>query len=199
MSPSSQRVWIEILRTLSQPVWNMVALFTEGVDWNIFVNAQFAIIKRRPLHRGCGLKYICKRPICYNQAVALFTEGVDWNSHYAWWLFLWVNVALFTEGVDWNFAGLLFLKNRTLSPSSQRVWIEIAKRPGTCKIYPVALFTEGVDWNTNANRNSSNSNMSPSSQRVWIEISITGSLFSHRLVALFTEGVDWNGAVPSVP
>ena len=34
LSPSSQRVWIEIIRPELEIEFNDVALFTEGVDWN---------------------------------------------------------------------------------------------------------------------------------------------------------------------
>ena len=56
-SPSSQRVWIEINLLKIAENFCTVALFTEGVDWNF--NS-------------------CPNNTCWR--VALFTEGVDWNS-----------------------------------------------------------------------------------------------------------------------
>ena len=55
MSPSSQRVWIEI-QGLRKP--------------DILVDS-------RPLHRGCGLKFYFLGGCCPSEIVALFTEGVD--------------------------------------------------------------------------------------------------------------------------
>ena len=58
LSPSSQRVWIEIDNVVYNSHGSDVTLFTEGVDWN----RSFTLCQ--PLNRG----------------VTLFTEGVDWNS-----------------------------------------------------------------------------------------------------------------------
>ena len=104
MSPSSQRVWIEIFYT-NKP-WNKtnVALFTEGVDWN---------------------RYLKSKHLTLN--VALFTEGVDWNSPQTQLTVINTNVALFTEGVDWNSMNTTMKMKLAKSPSSQRVWIEIHK------------------------------------------------------------------------
>ena len=57
-SPSSQRVWIEIIGMSSSTSSLLVALFTEGVDWNkAKKRKEEEQIPRRPLHRGCGLKF----------------------------------------------------------------------------------------------------------------------------------------------
>ena len=122
-SPSSQRVWIEIFLKSFVLLIVYVALFTEGVDWNFLVITCQIISKRRPLHRGCGLKSHQSYDYLIVLAVALFTEGVDWNkSSYpnhgdkscrplhrgcglksrCQVIILQTTVALFTEGVDWN-------------------------------------------------------------------------------------------------
>ena len=191
-----------------------VALFTEGVDWNDYWFSFLETVSCRPLHRGCGLKFVKKSNLSLSMrspfsqrvwieivsssypivttTVALFTEGVDWNIGIRGkkWKFL---VALFTEGVDWNLWS--FRK-------SSFCW--------------VALFTEGVDWNVKKGFEKIKLATSPSSQRVWIEMHIRqnqkrqsqwcrplhrgcGLKFIDNLkemwytkVALFTEGVDWN-------
>ena len=169
MSPSSQRVWIEIEKYLysgdgksspsSQRVWieieNPVTSFTVPLSpssqrvWiEIVVQHRHSFRPDgHPLHRGCGLK------LCLTTA----------------WLY-YIKVTLFTEGVDWNLKLKKSIKKLVRSPSSQRVWIEI--------------------------RSSSNFRAllkaSPSSQRVWIEITCFWSTDSVGEVTLFTEGVDWN-------
>ena len=148
MSPSSQRVWIEI----------ELLLPTSGKE------------SGRPLHRGCGLKLRGTFLTIVNRGVALYTEGVDWN-----------RLAKSTR------------MPKKLSPSSQRVWIEIFfddfsfpdwfSRPlhrgcglkfgmiaQRAVLGKVALFTEGVDWN-------------------WHALACSSMLWH---IALFTEGVDWN-------
>ena len=57
MSPSSQRVWIEILMMMENKKVGCVALFTEGVDWNLVFFLWWWWKISRPLHRGCGLKF----------------------------------------------------------------------------------------------------------------------------------------------
>ena len=192
---------------------HLVALFTEGVDWNKDCKCRYFGWYGRPLHRGCGLKYTPqhepnrhgRRPL--HRGCGL--KSLPIASH------CWCNS----------------------SPSSQRVWIEIFLEFLTIVISPcrplhrgcglkcqkkslniaphlVALFTEGVDWNTNfvirKHRKCGRPlhrgcglkyffNLlflmlleSPSSQRVWIEIEIIEANALFEKVALFTEGVDWN-------
>ena len=79
-----------------------------------------------------------------------------------------------------------------MSPSSQRVWIEIKYLTKDCSKIFVALFTEGVDWNKHKKPNFKSIKESPSSQRVWIEILNPTTANISDEVALFTEGVDWN-------
>ena len=110
LSPSSQRVWIEISDIFSHSSIIIVALFTEGVDWNtsdIFLPQR---LQCRPLHRGCGLKSCISNP----------------------------------------------MPSANMSPSSQRVWIEIS----------MPLLSPELS-------------KSPSSQRVWIEISLWGLIAAH--------------------
>ena len=59
------------------------------------------------------------------------------------------------------------VKKLALSPSSQRVWIEMSNFFVTSQAY-----------------------RSPSSQRVWIEMFVVGDIDINNIVALFTEGVD---------
>ena len=101
-SPSSQRVWIEIVSRCHKHIIMTVTLFTEGVDWNSISALLMMSRKGHPLHRGCGLKL----PHCYNMVKQL------------------------------------------QSPSSQRVWIEIAFGAFADSGAFVTLFTEGVDWNS---------------------------------------------------
>ena len=58
----------------------------------------------------------------------------------------------------------------SLSPSSRRAWIEIAKARFTVAGSCVALLAEGVDRNYEDLRDKRNIQTSPSSRRAWIEI-----------------------------
>ena len=191
MSPSSQRVWIEIGRTelLKKSIKSRPLHRGCGLKCDYMNDGQRD--DGRPLHRGCGLKLSPQRVIAPRIDVALFTEGVDWNKnrkqsrkysnrrplHRGCGLKLYLQrviapriespssqrvwIEIFTVPLHYNFYG---------SPSSQRVWIEILKSVHQIKIYEVALFTEGVDWN-----------IDPFDKD---EYNVP--------VALFTEGVDWN-------
>ena len=127
-SPSSQRVWIEIYRCIILFVEVIVALFTEGVDWNWSYFFGFASISCRPLHRGCGLKWGVP-DLLQRQRLSPSSQRV------------WIEIM-----TVWH--SLLVI---TTSPSSQRVWIEMAYVIQSGELYVVALFTEGVDWNLNRN------------------------------------------------
>ena len=126
--------------------------------------------RRRPLHRGCGLKLF---------SVDCWSMHSESPSSQRVWIEIWltvdffrmVKVALFTEGVDWNWHRTRPNYCSQLSPSSQRVWIEIFFCLVALRAKSVALFTEGVDWNKN-----------------WSDTKM-----KIKNVALFTEGVDWNG------
>ena len=176
-SPSSQRVWIEIIDEKLQEYLDFVTLFTEGVDWNsesyncqyirwghplhrgcglksFMADGGFLAHGRHPLHRGCGLKFILFKLFIFPPRVTLFTEGVDWNT----------------------IAGKA-KKYIQQSPSSQRVWIEMPKAWIKKSDIIVTLFTEGVDWNAISFIQLHTTTSSPSSQRVWIEIT-WNSLFA---------------------
>ena len=146
MSPSSQRVWIEI-EIKNTPVQSALS---------------------RPLHRGCGLKFSgnmvhpilivspssqrvwieirTKSVNVYYNNVALFTEGVDWNTISI--LKNWKDmVALFTEGVDWNWAWLLNVLLVVSRPLHRGCGLKFFSILSLFDTQIVALFTEGVDWN----------------------------------------------------
>ena len=108
-----------------------------------------------------------------------------------------------------------FLRLLRWSPSSRRVWIEIAPRGEVRSGPPVTLLAEGVDRNhllqfrkqeleevtllaegvdRNAGRDTGRQGRrrSPSSRRVWIEIFASVKLILSRSVTLLAEGVDRN-------
>ena len=214
LSPSSQRVWIEIVTNWHYLCKLYVTLFTEGVDWNKKQEKTVLLMKRHPLHRGCGLKS--------NISIANLRASRSPSSQRVWIeIFKWANmldkpiVTLFTEGVDWNRGrntrylakirspssqrvwieisiNLYRRRKRLPSPSSQRVWIEIKKSVSVHTGPRVTLFTEGVDWNKHKKPNFKSIKESPSSQRVWIEIQNTSNTTGALRVTLFTEGVNWN-------
>ena len=162
-------MWIEIICYWYCRGDTCVALFTEGVDWNMLWLLLLLLLLRRPLHRGCGLKYFCLFLLLTFLKVALFTEGVDWNTS--------IPLTLVVRGCRPLHRGcglkliqqyIQSLSNK--SPSSQRVWIEIQPLVSHETLGEVALFTEGVDWNVAVVKSVSRRQTSPSSQRVWIEI-----------------------------
>ena len=127
-------------------IW-LVALFTEGVDWNQEKDSEFTETKESPSSQRVWIeiKYLTKD--CSKIFVALFTEGVDWNKHKKPNFKsikespssqrVWIEIRYISK----------YLTKDCSSPSSQRVWIEILN-PTTANISDeVALFTEGVDWN----------------------------------------------------
>ena len=78
MSPSSQRVWIEIYF-----VKNNINIYTPSpssqrvwIEMDDLVKYVYHV-SCRPLHRGCGLKLYRKIRFEIFRGVALFTEGVD--------------------------------------------------------------------------------------------------------------------------
>ena len=169
----------------------LVALFTEGVDWNSLILIALFLTVRRPLHRGCGLKYIAlvnkgesvrRRPLHRGCGLKSFmpilsdsTQGRPLH-----------------RGCGLKFKPRIDKLKLDLSPSSQRVWIEIMSDAEQRLQAYVALFTEGVDWNSPSSSMYIWWTTSPSSQRVWIEIWSYRYSRQRRPVALFTEGVDWN-------
>ena len=191
-SPSSQRVWIEIIDEKLQEYLDFVTLFTEGVDWNkkeVYIQLDGI---RSPSSQRVWIEIKVLTYLFAPRVVTLFTEGVDWNRLLLLYLLHLVCHPLH-RGCGLKFWILQLPIYQMRSPSSQRVWIEIIH--GWRRI----LST----WS------------SPSSQRVWIEIySLQIIHFSstshplhrgcglkyyrrkskkiHSAVTLFTEGVDWN-------
>ena len=158
LSPSSQRVWIEIVWAEHQ-IWQLckVALFTEGVDWNTQCAINKLVRIKSPSSQRVWIEIYFPLKSIIPPVVALFTEGVDWNRRNSYNRTKAICVALFTEGVDWNRKMYQITPKNVLSPSSQRVWIEIENNA------LLAIFC-----------------MSPSSQRVWIEITAKIELFIRR-------------------
>ena len=195
MSPSSQRVWIEIKKTwffrknwgcrplhrgcglkfsikIRQKKLLNVALFTEGVDWNLIGLSLLFLLLCRPLHRGCGLKSSIVSLIATLFMVALFTEGVDWNLKTEK-NFFWSLRRPLHRGCGLKFLNLLmavFLKNRR--PLHRGCGLKLRVLRNCFYLCKVALFTEGVDWNSLILCILLYQTWSPSSQRVWIEICI---------------------------
>ena len=166
LSPSSQRVWIEISMMAgvldeikspsSQRVWIEIGgRINEGYTYAC-----------HPLHRGCGLKY---------RISLLFLLILASPSSQR----VWIEISMM--------AGVL---DEIKSPSSQRVWIEIGGRINEGYTYACHPLHRGCGlklrklWSRNLNI------LSPSSQRVWIEIKTAGINISTTEVTLFTEGVD---------
>ena len=167
-SPSTRRVWIEIWQNALIITITIVTLHTEGVDWNFKNKDYFVETKRSPSTRRVWIEIILNAVLSNTKTVTLHTEGVDWNNlkSVSWYASV---VTLHTEGVDWNSTvisrklcsnshpphGGCGLKSEfdlvstvvEASPSTRRVWIEIAVEGMTEK--PKLL---------------------PSTRRVWIEI-----------------------------
>ena len=80
----------------------------------------------------------------------------------------------------------------TVSPSSQRAWIEIICVVRYICLTAVALLAEGVDRNRVVMRPVAFALPSPSSQRAWIEITSSTKAKTPSGVALLAEGVDRN-------
>ena len=79
MSPSSQRVWIEIFAKLYDDLASMSP--SSQRVWIEIIKSRLCnnVDNSRPLHRGCGLKLKNDMYTPTGVDVALFTEGVDWN------------------------------------------------------------------------------------------------------------------------
>ena len=60
LSPSTRRVWIEILKISASKLGIDVTLHTEGVDWNRIVTKPEVQAYCHPPHGGCGLKFSSK-------------------------------------------------------------------------------------------------------------------------------------------
>ena len=124
-SPSSQRVWIEILPMKSASNLTAVALFTEGVDWN---NRQTDGLEHEKMSPSSQRVWI---EITLLLLLLLLFESSP-SSQRVWIEIVEIimqrnskRVALFTEGVDWNMCTAIINSKSPRSPSSQRVWIEI--------------------------------------------------------------------------
>ena len=86
-----------------------------------------------------------------------------------------------------------FSPHRTqASPSSQRVWIEIEEKIRKWLVENSHPLHRGCGLKSAEFIEMFAEHMSPSSQRVWIEIHANMTFTMYRLVTLFTEGVDWN-------
>ena len=138
MSPSSQRVWIEIAKTRSNRWFCPRHPLHRGCGLKLVLNLIRVTKNRHPLHRGCGLKFgglkgsTDKTESPSSQRVWIEIKWInsnltDFSSHplHRGCGLKYDDVALFTEGVDWNRLLLLQLLIFLVSPSSQRVWIEI--------------------------------------------------------------------------
>ena len=192
-SPSSQRVWIEIMISAVKLLPLLVALFTEGVDWNLTVEIFRNLVKMSPSSQRVWIE-ICKRSwfflSCFS--VALFTEGVDWNSV----IICRRNnrrVALFTEGVDWNLSAYfltVFFERRPLHRGcGLKSWFTAIWN----SVSLVALFTEGVDWNVVCVISCViHQWRRPLHRGCGLKYYIIQYNTFRWNVALFTEGVDWN-------
>ena len=214
----------------------IVALFTEGVDWNSLILCILLYQTCRPLHRGCGLKFFSTRhtfgairsPSSQRVWIEIYCYWLCWHAYYCRPLHRGCGlkskpnvrlelsdiVALFTEGVDWNntvfnisrqvasrplhrgcglkSAFLQMLSDFSVSPSSQRVWIEIQNFKKWGVFFACRPLHRGCGLKLHFVTHSIKILLSPSSQRVWIEIWPFLLKVLIYLVALFTEGVDWN-------
>ena len=171
---------------------SIVALFTEGVDWNGSVKL-----------------------IIFCSKVALFTEGVDWNIFGVDIVWNKPDVALFTEGVDWNLIYILNLTLRNSRPLHRGCGLKYCKGISEAFSMLVALFTEGVDWNLSSLlimtsivvalftegvdwnlflhfHNLGHFPRRPLHRGCGLKSNIKGINMWSLPVALFTEGVDWN-------
>ena len=146
-SPSTRRVWIEIGCRRPLVAGGLVTLHTEGVDRNFHVKQKPKIRMKVTLHtEGVDRNFTAKRGCILHPLVTLHTEGVDRNVlGVARSKFL--GVTLHTEGVDRNWILLLQYSCILRSPSTRRVWIEMRLWVWRAGRSGVTLHTEGVDRN----------------------------------------------------
>ena len=102
-SPSSRRVWIEIILSWEPQSGSIVALLAEGVDRNDFCRVYFQTIPVSPSSRRVWIEIRGRNYITQRGWVALLAEGVDRNC--------------------WHGLGFRAVDR---SPSSRRAWIEIS-------------------------------------------------------------------------
>ena len=107
-SPSSQRAWIEIRRTLPPPPCLPVALLAEGVDRNTSSYLVAPLVELSPSSQRAWIEIMTCGPECDAM----------------------LRVALLAEGVDRNRSRPAATATVKRSPSSQRAWIEIRQRRG---------------------------------------------------------------------
>ena len=190
-SPSSQRVWIEISDIFSHSSIIIVALFTEGVDWNtsdIFLPQR---LQCRPLHRGCGLKLKMSKRRSASSRVALFTEGVDWNRVSAI-LCHQQTCRPLHRGCGLKSVCRSYRRNSQSRPLHRGCGLKFIVLPPPFLASVVALFTEGVDWNNTIIFVIDNCYCRPLHRGCGLKWERRQDCSWGEPVALFTEGVDWN-------
>ena len=130
MSPSTRRVWIEII--------NAIALYKVSVS---------------PSTRRVWIEMFLLLSLLLSTVVTLHTEGVDWNKKLRS-----VKRIRFkspsTRRVWIEICNWLTVVVCNTSPSTRRVWIEMQSWRGTCRNPYVTLHTEGVDWNSTVSKTS---------------------------------------------
>ena len=92
----------------------------------------FSLFLLSPSSRRAWIEIICTAQVCETRLVALLAEGVDRNV-FAGIVQAADKVALLAEGVDRNTLRLYGIDLYSMSPSSRRAWIEIA-RPPSCTV-----------------------------------------------------------------
>ena len=154
---------------LEYPPKELVALFIECVDWNIWQDTKSIDNKTshsslsawietrqmgiwqlfvfgRTLHWVRGLKRTNAAEIDASSEVALFIECVDWNDFY-------MKLTPYEEVSHSSLSAwietfiLVSYSMRSLSHSSLSAWIETALPLADIGMLAVALFIECVDWN----------------------------------------------------
>ena len=100
-------------------------------------------------------------------------------------------VALHPEGVDRNWSALAVAAGNTLSPSTRRAWIEIAKKRWRTRSSYVALHPEGVDRNMGPGRGADEQKVALHPEGVDRNLGAF-AMQEAPMVALHPEGVDRN-------
>ena len=145
-SPSTRRVWIEIHYCRIDKDWEPVTLHSEGVDWNAWASLNYRRHRKSPSTWRVWIEILCDCFTNFGCVVTLHSEGVDWNKLIIVYLLsAYCHPPLGGCGLKLLLREVL--QRLSVSPSTRRVWIEIALITVLFNILSVTLHSEGVDWN----------------------------------------------------
>ena len=176
MSPSTRRVWIEIIQ-VEQKLGIMVGHPPHGGCGLKFFNYFVSLIHwKSPSTRRVWIEILTVATLAMISDVTLHTEGVDWNRVPCDKGEFEIAVTLHTEGVDWNLCVVAYLIIEEVTLHTEGVDWNLSTYSNNLSFLSVTLHTEGVDWNRKDTRSLCHSLWSPSTRRVWIEIFVTERL-----------------------